>query len=1685
MIRFTLLFFLQFALALLYAQAPMYKFGDPVTSSGTMNYPLGVNATGARTQTAYNAGSFGSITGLVPITRLYFATDTMAVDTITFSNVSVTMGDLTSPPSLGFAWMSPPPGAVQVLSGATIQVFRDSGWVYFDLPTSYIYDASNGLYLDIRVGSQTPYTAPWRLKSVSGPGLLGAANPGAGSPNTIYLGSTVILGFDIYTGQNNASVSTIILPSVCANNQDAQVKVSNSGTNVINNVTVEWTINGVPQSPVFVTGPIDTFGSANNDTIITLGNVSFISGPQNIKAWTSQPNSTTDPFNLNDTVTFTMSSALNGSYTIGSSGNFTTITDAVNAIRSYGVCAPVTFLIDSGTYVSQIDIVGRINGASPTNTITFRGIDRDKTILSWSALAVNSKHVVKFQNTAYITFRDMTIKPTGATNAWGMQLLDTCVGITIKNCVFDLSSAATSTGNAATVGITVSGNATGICIPGPCATPLTTGVRSDSLLIDSNIFMYGYSAINVIGSAALKGRYNTITNNSIYNAHQNSINLVHQDNVIVDNNKIITGGAGVTNLGTGIACNNVLAKDPAWRTRISRNRIFGYTTAGISITTSVNTDSSNKALVINNMIGGAEQSPDANGLIITDSKNWSIANNTINRDFSGTTAATASGIRVVGTTTSKIALINNIVAITKPGLALPLYIADTLNIDTMDRNVLYRRDISNSQVLNMNSTNYLVSNFKGARGFNQNSEFTAVSFKNDTNLSLQSICGLPTAMPLSYVSIDIDSNLRSATPVPGAEENLPSTYNIALTSIRQPASPITTGAQSMSIVVKNLGTTAVNNFTLTYQYNGYAPTSQVITLGSPLNTCDSAIVAVPGLVFAAGDTMIRMTVYTSWPNSLQDEYTANDTLKVKLYTPLTGTYTLGGPGADFETFGDAAYALRTAGISGAVTFMINPGTYTEQLTLTGPVAGSSPVNTITFDGVDNNTRSLSFAGNSGLKHTVQIDNLKYVTIRNLSINTLGSTWGYGVHITNGANGAKIKNCNITISGSGSTNTTVNFNPVVISGATPTTASRTDSVEIDSNTISYGYYGIAVYASTGAANIGQFNRIRNNTILNAQQYSVYLVYQQTPEVFGNVITCRGAAAGVGIYCQNVTTPSTGSARTNISRNRISSYGAAGISINTCANASNQLKGRILNNVVGGQEKAAGGYGIYLNSSTNWSICNNTVNRDYITTTADNAAALRIQGSASASFGNTVMNNIFALSGNGTSLPLYTQVAANTDTLDYNLYYRADTTTNNNVVYIAGALNINTFRTSTFNRNSLFYRPGFTSSTDLTPNIADSASWSANGRGTHISYVNTDMNGVPRAVIPYYGVPDIGAYEYTPEALPPMAKAIPDTIIGGTVQTFTFATDTVARIYWPSIYSGSSATEIRQFSGQRPINIDTFFNYMYFYDRISSLPVQPDSLLVYYRDNWKGTHTSETGIKLIIGDTSSFFWQSQITSFNNGTKNIISMPYYGTYTSYINLTGADGALVPVKMLSFRGEKQNADAKLTWITASERNASRFEIQRSANRKNWTALGSVKATGNSNTAALYEYTDRQVFATTPGTLYYRLKAIDFDGSYEFSEIVAIESTTRKSQTSANFTLFPNPFSSELYMQLNVPGGSSVEVRLTDITGKELYAGNRVTEDNENIISLQNLPELKPGVYLVSVSINGSKQVTQKLIRN
>ena len=180
------------------------------------------------------------------------------------------------------------------------------------------------------------------------------------------------------------------------------------------------------------------------------------------------------------------------------------------------------------------------------------------------------------------------------------------------------------------------------------------------------------------------------------------------------------------------------------------------------------------------------------------------------------------------------------------------------------------------------------------------------------------------------------------------------------------------------------------------------------------------------------------------------------------------------------------------------------------------------------------------------------------------------------------------------------------------------------------------------------------------------------------------------------------------------------------------------------------------------------------------------------------------------------------------------------------------------------------------------------------------------------------------------------------------------------------------------------------------------------------------------------------------------------------------------LPVDLLAFTAEPlSNKDALLQWTTASEINNSHFDIERSYDGRTFEAIGKVAGNGNSQHQIDYSYTDASV-SKEQNTVYYRLKQVDFDGAFEYSDIrvVRFDAVGNDMQLVA----YPNPMNDELNVMLSLPSGEKYQLQVTNLQGALVHQKNHVFSSGLHTLDLS---QWNSGMYIVEViSDRGSEHI-------
>ncbi len=172
------------------------------------------------------------------------------------------------------------------------------------------------------------------------------------------------------------------------------------------------------------------------------------------------------------------------------------------------------------------------------------------------------------------------------------------------------------------------------------------------------------------------------------------------------------------------------------------------------------------------------------------------------------------------------------------------------------------------------------------------------------------------------------------------------------------------------------------------------------------------------------------------------------------------------------------------------------------------------------------------------------------------------------------------------------------------------------------------------------------------------------------------------------------------------------------------------------------------------------------------------------------------------------------------------------------------------------------------------------------------------------------------------------------------------------------------------------------------------------------------------------------------------------------------------LPIELLSFTAKLVGKTVDLNWVTASERNNDYFIVERAGEDLIWKEILRKPGAGNSNLTLYYHDKDRYPLS---GISYYRLKQVDDDGQYKYSDVVSVLNST--SSTSEDIYLFPNPSRSGM-VYLRLPAAFSktdAKVSIYNVSGIKV----RETVLNEGAALRElNYGNLSPGVYFVNVCL-------------
>ncbi len=250
----------------------------------------------------------------------------------------------------------------------------------------------------------------------------------------------------------------------------------------------------------------------------------------------------------------------------------------------------------------------------------------------------------------------------------------------------------------------------------------------------------------------------------------------------------------------------------------------------------------------------------------------------------------------------------------------------------------------------------------------------------------------------------------------------------------------------------------------------------------------------------------------------------------------------------------------------------------------------------------------------------------------------------------------------------------------------------------------------------------------------------------------------------------------------------------------------------------------------------------------------------------------------------------------------------------------------------------------------------------------------------------------------------------------------------------------------------------------------------------------------------GTVTSSYWDYQTagtSSSPSGTgssKTTVQMKTQSTFsgwdfTTVWQIVGGDGSnypslrnnpdsALPVELTFFIGEVIGNGVLLNWQTATEINNYGFEIQRKNETGDWQKINFIQGHGNSNSPKNYSFTDNN---TVSGKVMYRLKQIDFDGKYEYSNIIQLQI-----EVPGKYILeqnHPNPFNPSTIIKYEIPANGNVSLIVYNILGREVSVLVNQYQNAGRYEIEYNSAGLSSGVYFYNLKSNIYSQTKRMLL--
>lgn len=249
-----------------------------------------------------------------------------------------------------------------------------------------------------------------------------------------------------------------------------------------------------------------------------------------------------------------------------------------------------------------------------------------------------------------------------------------------------------------------------------------------------------------------------------------------------------------------------------------------------------------------------------------------------------------------------------------------------------------------------------------------------------------------------------------------------------------------------------------------------------------------------------------------------------------------------------------------------------------------------------------------------------------------------------------------------------------------------------------------------------------------------------------------------------------------------------------------------------------------------------------------------------------------------------------------------------------------------------------------------------------------------------------------------------------------------------------------------------------------------------------DNQMASFTNLQAITYAAADTGWFSYSISLAAYANQNiyiafQEAVADNYNDGAALFLDVIEVTGANVPVELTAFAARQLDGTVMLDWATATETNNSGFSVERSADNVNFTKIAFVNGNGTTTERKVYSYTDNTV---NSGKYYYRLKQVDFDGSFSYSNAIEVSvGVPTEFSLSQNY---PNPFNPSTTIKFALPTASNVKITIYNTIGKEVATLVNGTMEAGTHSAIWNASNNASGMYFFKLEA-GNFTATKKMM--